>query len=158
MNNRLREWGFLPAQRPFVAFMAVDEKHAKRLYRAQNMVWVWLGVSTVLSALAYFFRPDLGVVLVTKTHWVDLLRVVIFAVGGSFITIGVLAIRRAVEVIGHILFSAGSLITAVATTSFPGPQGLPIVLLVGLALASIFRAFFISQWIQATNQNVPPSS
>lgn len=139
---------FDKAPRPYVAFAAIDRSHAQRLYRAQNVVWIWLGIAAILSTVAYFERPHLGPVLVTDSHAVDLLRVLLFAVGGFGISSGIWWIRRIVEVWGHLCFSSGAIITAAAEISL-GLDPLSIALVSGLAVASALRVWYIVAWIGA---------
>ena len=143
---------FREAPRPFVAFAATTPKQAYFLYRAQNLVWVWLGVAAVVSTAEYFARPALGPVLVTSSETFDVVRAVVFAIGGFLIATGVWTIRRAFEVMGHILFTTGVLLNIAALFSVPAVTAGGIVqvfLLAGVGFASAYRAYFIVRWIGA---------
>ncbi len=142
--------------RPFIAFAAADHRTAVRLYRAQNLIWAWLGVAAVLSALAYFARPSLGLVEVTDSQALDTLRVLLFAFGGVGIATGVWTIHRVLEVWGHVFFSSGAIMTAAATATLPGQQLISVMTVLGLAFASAYRVYFIIKWI-GSGPDVPPS-
>jgi hypothetical protein len=139
------------APRPYVAFAAANEKQALYLYRSQNLIWIWLGVASVLAAVSYFSRPTLGVVLVSSSVVLDISRELLFAIGGIMITAGVWTIRRAVEVLGHIFFATGATLNAIATITIPhitvGGHIVTAITLLGVAAASGFRAYFIVEWI-----------
>lgn len=141
------------APRPYVAFAATDHRQALYLYRSQNLIWIWLGMASILSASTYFDRPHLGVVLASKYVLLDIIREVLFAIGGTLISIGVWKIRRSVEVVGHIFFATGAFLNAIATLTIRhivlGNHIVSIMTLLGISAASAFRAYFIVKWIGA---------
>lgn len=160
--NRARRWfqahTFDQAPRPYVAFAATTAKDARSLYRAQNTVWIWLGVAAVISAVSYVLRPHLGPVLVSGSAILDATRAILFAVGGSLIAAGVWSIRRAFEVVGHIFFATGAVLNVAAAFHVPGgvtAVGAQVILLLGLAGASAYRAHYIVRWIGA-DPHAPP--
>jgi len=134
--------------RPFVAFAAVDRPHAVRLYRAQNVVWVWLGVVALLSMISYFARPHLGPVIVTPNHGFDITRNIAFGVGGVGITCGIWVVRRVVEVWGHIFFATGAILTAIGEVTLH-LDAVSIITTAGVAVASALRVWYIVAWIGA---------
>lgn len=148
LGRALRLW-LAPAPRPYVVWAAVDLRAALRLYRAQNIVWVWLGIAAALSALAWLLRPALGPVLISPSEMVDAIRNGLFCYGGLLIAIGVWWIRRQLEVFGHVLFASGASLTAVvtATAHLPGSHVLAVATTAGVAAASAFRAFYLVRWI-----------
>lgn len=123
------------------------------LYRAQNVIWIWLGLAAVLSAVMYAFRPRLGLVATTDSHLLDVSRELLFAVGGILIATGVWVIHRAVEIMGHIFFATGALLNTIAVAILPigtfGSHFIGVVTILGVAFASAFRAYFIIKWIGA---------
>lgn len=143
------------APRPYVAFAAVNPSSARRLYRAQNLVWIWLGIAAMLQTVAWLVRPHLGFVLVSHSEVFDALRFALFAIGGLLISVGVWTLERQLEVSGHVLFATGAILNAIITFSLPGRQVISLLLLVGLAVASGFRAYYIVRWINAPV--LPPS-
>lgn len=131
-----------------MAFAAVDRVHAQRLYRAQNVIWVWLGIVAMLAAVAYFARPYFGPVIVSRYPALDVVRVVAFAVGGAGISGGVWNVRRVLEVWGHCLFACGATITAAVELSLH-LDAFTIITTFGLAIASALRVWYIVAWIGA---------
>lgn len=151
-KKQSHNWYGRRAPRPYVAFAATSSKQAERLYRAQNLIWIWIGVASIISTATYFARPNLGPSLVTSFELFDITRQMLFSIGGLAIIIGVWTIRRAIEVSGHIFFTTGAILNVIAALSVPNTTGGHIfgtITLLGIAASSGFRALFIVEWIGA---------
>lgn len=122
----------------------LPHRKAVRLHRAQNFIWVWLGLAATLSAVQYFLQTDTANSAIYSTMPSVFLIVwhVLFALGGLLIAYGVWTYHPLAEVIGHIFFCAGCLVNCVALLTVIG--GGPNFFIVGAAgAASIARAYFI---------------
>jgi hypothetical protein len=132
-------------ERHFPSGFETGPSRARRLYRSQNAIWLWLGVATVLGGVAYFIDPStadasaVGQLLdgPVKTFYYALL-----GIGGAVIFYGVWRVEPRSEIIGHLFVGISVFITALAIIIVAGVAVSGLTLL-GIAIANAFRIYYL---------------
>lgn len=123
----------------------LNKKRALKLYRAQNGIWLWIGVACIASALQFWLSPE----QVAKTAigrrlegGIDDAWNLGVMIGGLMIIYGVWTYRPRSEIIGHIFLTASMTINAIAVLTVVR-AGLSALLLIAVAIASAVRIYFL---------------
>ena len=121
-------------------------KRAKHLYRAQNAIWLWLGLAAVLSLIGWTIDPaeeaQRSAIGRELRSGLDDLWHILLGVGGAVVYYGVWGMRIRAEIIGHLFVGVAVLINAAAVTLAVGPNPSGLILF-GVAFASGFRVWFL---------------
>lgn len=131
-----------------------QHKRALLYYRAQNSVWMWLGLATIISAINWFLDPEeaarkSAVGRQLSGPWDDL-WIVFTAIGGLCIIYGVWYFRIKAEIVGHLFLTAGIAVNFVAVIVVFGFTSTSIIL-GSVCIASIWRAWFLWRMAQGAN-------
>lgn len=122
-------------------------RHYRRLYWAQNLVWVWIGAAVIFSGMQFFLAPE-SVVKTAIGHQlsshIDDVWNACFIASGVLLIVGVLSRRSRVEMVGHWLFNAGIVPDALAVLIVAG-GGPSFWLTAGLGFGSLGRLYFLTQ-------------
>lgn len=121
-------------------------RRAVWLYRAQNLIWAWLGLGTTVSTITFFEDPVAHAKLsptgqVLSNH-LDYVWNGMWAVGGIFLIFGVILFKVKLEVIGHILVTMALLIADAAIWVLH-PHTPSAYLYAALALSSVSRMSYL---------------
>lgn len=122
-------------------------KRARRLYRAQHAIWLWLGAAAVVSLLAWFIDPageaQRSAIGRELNNGIDDLWHVLLGVGGAAVFYGVWSTKVRAEIVGHLFIGVAVLINAVAVTHVTGLTSTAFVLY-GVACANGFRIWYLT--------------
>jgi hypothetical protein len=132
-------------ERHFPAGFETGPSRARRLYRSQNAIWLWLGVATVLGAIAFFVDPataDESAVGRLLDGTIQTLYYVMLGIGGGVIFYGVWRVEPRSEIIGHLFVGTSVFITALAIITVAGVVVSGLTLL-GVAIANAFRIYYL---------------
>lgn len=129
----------------FKALASLNHKRALKLYRAQNGIWLWIGVACIVSALQFWLSPEqVGKTAIGRRleGGVDDAWNLGVMIGGVMIIWGVWTYRPRAEIIGHLFLTAAMTANALAVLTVVR-AGLSAGLLIAVAVASGFRIYFL---------------
>lgn len=123
-----------------------QHRRALLYYRAQNSAWLWLGLATIVSAINWFHDPATAasksaVGRELNGPWDDLWTLGT-AIGGVCIVYGIWRFLIRVEIVGHLLLTAGVAVNFVAVVAVFGLTSTSIIL-GAVCVASGSRAWFL---------------
>lgn len=131
---------------PMTKLPPVTIARARRLYRAQHAIWLWLGLASVVSLVAWYLDPSGEAQRSAIGHelrsGVDDLWHLLLGVGGGAVFYGVWWMRVRAEIIGHLFIGIAVAINAVAVTTVTGVTSTAFVLY-GVGCANAFRIWFL---------------
>lgn len=121
---------------------------SRRLYRAQNAIWLWLGLAAIVSLAGWLIAPEdeatRSAIGRQLSSGLDDLWHYFLGFGGAAVTFGVWTLRVRAEMIGHLFVAVSVMLNAIAVTAVTGLVASAFILY-GVALASGFRVWFLVQ-------------
>lgn len=123
-----------------------DPKRARRLYRSQNSIWLWLGVAAVLGSVAYFIdsasaeNSAAGRLL---SGWIEVVYYTMLGLGGGIIFLGVWKLDARTEIIGHLCVGMAVFITSLSILISVGGAAVSGLTLLGVACANVSRIYYL---------------
>lgn len=129
---------------------AVSQTRTLRYYRAQNAIWLWLGLAAQLALVAWILDPaaearDSAIGRQLSGPLDDAWHVLL-GVGGVFISYGIWWLRVRAEIVGHLCIAVAVGVNCVAILVTVGLASSALILF-GVAAASAFRMWYL--WIAA---------
>lgn len=131
-------------------FPSLDRRRALRRYRAQNSIWLWLGVAAALSLITWLLDPqgEAGRTAIGRTLSgpMDDIWHVLLGAGGVLVFVGIWSFRVRAEIIGHMLVAVAVALNAAAVIAVTGLVATSLIL-IGVAAASASRMWYL--WVRA---------
>lgn len=135
-------------ERTFSIFTGLQHRRAMRLYRAQESIWLWISLATVLAAIDWARDPSAAAAKSAVGHQLsgplDDIWIWGMATGGIFIAFGIWFFRIRYEILGHLFLTASVAVNAVAVFREFGVTSTGLVL-AAVAVASGARIYFLWQ-------------
>lgn len=122
-----------------------DPRRARRIYRSQNAIWIWLGIAAFVGAIAFFLDPataddsSAGRLL---SGGIEQFYYGMLGVGGVVISYGVWRLDPRAEIIGHLFVGVSVFITGLAIVFNLGAVVSGLTLL-GIGIANAFRIYYL---------------
>jgi hypothetical protein len=121
------------------------ERRAVRLYRAQNSIWLWLGLACIAAFVSYYVDPSTvakSAIGRSLSGPVDEIWNGGFLISGLLIIVGVWTTRAKIEIIGQ-LFLCASIATDSAAIAILAGVGPSFWTIAAIAIASVFRIYWL---------------
>lgn len=120
-------------------------ERVRRMYRAQNAIWLWIGFATLLASIAWVIDPataDSSAAGRALDGVLEAAYFVLLALGGGIIGYGVWFMEPRAEIIGHLFMGVGVFITSLAILTSTGVVVSGLTLF-GIAVANAFRIYYL---------------